>query len=299
MAVLGKEQSNAAKSSLLVIIGSAQPDHLSTIIQLMRQPISRLEASKSLALSSWHTALLTAMVKAVLLPVITGGPTYDLSRAPACEIVSSLLKCSPSASTVWGTSALTLLIGALVRLGSDRKAGEGRIAAFASLKDALVLHPTSLRPFFPQLQRLLSQAITSSVSSDDEASSLATEALAKLLGLLPKPEGLVQEWASMLLAPDDPSGQSVSEENVQCVSAPAKTAILKCLRLAFLNSPVILSDRLAHLKEPILSLLREMAAHPEEIVRLENSRLIEALASASFLDEQEFSKLKELAFLLK
>lgn len=299
MAVLGKEQSDSAKSSLLVIIGSAQPDHLSTIIQLMRQPISRLESSKSLSLSSWHTALLTALVKSILLPVITGGQTYDLSRAPACEIVSSLLKASPSASAIWGTSAITLLIGALVRLGSDRKAGEGRIAAFSSLKDALLLHPTSLRPFFPQLQRLLSQAITSSISSDDEAANLATEALAKLLGLLPKPEGLVQEWASMLLAPDDPTGQSVTEENVQCVSASAKTSILKCLRLAFLDSPIILSDRLAHLKEPVLSLLKEMAAHSEEVVRLENSRLIEELAKASFLDEQEFTKLKELAFILK
>lgn len=297
-------EAQQAKASLLALLESPKTQHLSNLLQVMRAPASRLEksSSKLTPLSAWHTPLLTLLTKAVFLPILTGAANTVISsdtetmRSHACEVATGLLRVSStaSASASWGTSALTLLVGALIRVGSDRKAGESRAAAFETLLEAIKTHPAALRPFYPQLQRLFAQAITASQPDAHEVEP-AIQSLARLIPLLPKPEAIIQEWAAILAVSED---GDESSDNIQRASSAAKTSMLRCLTILFQSSPDM-SSKVESLKEPITELVRMLAAHEEESVRLQNTHFIEALANSGLISPSERTKLLNLATMLK
>jgi hypothetical protein len=297
-----RPEAQQAKASLLALLATPKTHHLSSLVQVMRAPVSRLEKSAKLTpLSAWHTPLLTLLTKTVFLPILTGASSIvssdtETMRSHACEVATSLLRVSSTASatTSWGTSALSLLVGALIRVGSDRKAAESRSAAFETLLAALKIHPAALRPFYPQLQRLFAQAITGS-QPDAHDVEPAVQALARLLPLLPRPEAILQEWAAILAVSED--GDEAAD-NIQRVSAAAKTSMLRCLTITFQSCPDI-SSKIEHLKQPITELVRMLAAHEEESVRLQNTHFIEALATSSLISSSERTKLLDLATMLK
>lgn len=295
-----------AKESLLALLAAPKTQHLSSLIQVMRAPASRLEksTSKLSSLSAWHTPLLTLLTKAIFLPILTGASVVssdtETMRSHACEVATCLLRVSStaSASVSWGTSALTLLVGALIRVGSDRKAGESRAAAFETLLEAIKTHPAALRPFYPQLQRLFAQAITApQAESQPEAHEVepAIQSLARLIPLLPKPEAIVQEWAAILAVSED---GDESTDNIQRVPSAAKTSMLRCLTILFQSSSQIAS-KIESLKEPITELVKMLAAHEDESVRLQNTHFIEALATSGLFSPAERTKLLDLATMLK
>lgn len=300
----GGADADAARATLLALLEQPSPGHLPGLIQLVRSTAGRLERGRAVPLTAWHTPLLAHLTKAVLLPVLTqaaGLPAADaeLAKAFAAEIATSLLRLSASASAAgsWGASVLTLLVGALIRVCSDRRACDSRTAAYHALGEAVRIHPSALRPFFPQLQRLFAQAVTGCQADGDEAAAHAAAALTRLLPHLPRPEALLQEWAAILAVAEDPA-QGVTEDNIQRVALPAKTAMLRCLAAAFAEHPA-LGPKLAHLKGPLIELLRALAAHADEAVRLANARLIDALGQAGLLGPAERASLLEFSALLK
>jgi hypothetical protein len=194
----------------------------------------------------------------------------------------------------------------------QRKARESRPAALGALLEALRAHAAALKPFFPQLQRLLSQAVTAStaddLAEDTEAALTATSSLVLLAPMLGKPEGLVQDWAAILALPALDDQEDVDEDgeeeddgpaNIQRVTIHAKAVMLRCLATMLKESPTELGPRLVDLRAPFIDLLRLLAAHGKEPVRLANAELIDALATAQVLSDSERDQLRQLSFLLK
>jgi hypothetical protein len=163
-------------------------------------------------------------------------------------------------------------------------------------------HPAALKPFFPQLQRLASQTI---LSGQEAASS--KHLLTLLLPLMPKPESLVQEWAAILAVSDandtheEFEGDDESTTSIQKVSPQVKTALLETLSALFAapSAATILCPKLEALQGPLVLLIKDLAAHPDEAVRLANATLIEAMAKAAFITPAQYKELASLSSMLK
>jgi hypothetical protein len=173
---------------------------------------------------------------------------------------------------------------------------------------ALQAFAPALRPFFPQLQRLLSQALCTAsaddLAEDMEAVRTASTALSLLLPMLGRPEALVQDWAASLALPaldeaDADEDTEADEVNVSRVPVHAKVMMIDCLSAALTQAPHELGSRLQDLQEPFMELLRLLAAHPVESVRHANSRLIDSLAAAEVIGAEDASALQKLSFMLK
>lgn len=309
---------DTASAALLALLSAVPGTQLPALIQLTRTPVSRLPGHTALS-PTRHTPVLTLLVKGVLLPSLTGTPGLaaheaEVVRVHACEVTTGLLRVSTGSPVTasWGSSSLTLLIGALIRVAAEqRKARESRPAALGALYEALRAHAVALKPFFPQLQRLFAQAVTAS-SSDDlaedaEAARLASNALVLLAPMLGKPEALIQDWAAILALPaldDQDDASDIEDEddgptNIQRVTIHAKAMMLRCLATMLKQSPSELGPKLVDLRAPFNDLLRLSAAHGNESVRLANAELIDALATAQVLSDSERDQLRQLSFLLK
>jgi hypothetical protein len=295
-----------AKSALLKLV-PAKPkmSQLSALCQLVRAALQKIQSS---SLSAWHAPLLTHLVKAIVLPALplSNSSEAELCKSHACDIVISLLALTGKASAgtaSWGSSSLTLLVGALIRQASDRHASEAvKAQCHAALLAAMRAHPAALKPFFPQLQRLASQTI---LSGQEAASS--KHLLTLLLPLMPKPESLVQEWAAILAVSDandtheEFEGDDESTTSIQKVSPQVKTALLETLSALFAapSAATILCPKLEALQGPLVLLIKDLAAHPDEAVRLANATLIEAMAKAAFITPAQHKELASLSSMLK
>ncbi|PJF18775.1 putative tanslational activator GCN1 [Paramicrosporidium saccamoebae] len=135
--------------------------------------------------------LVKLMVKNLIVPLLTQntGVGFDDEdcRNLACRLC---IRLSTSVdSSAWG-SALTSLVGALIRTASDKRTTSSRV--FEALAACVVSQSKLVRPFHPQLQRIFSNAL-----AIETVRSIGIGALVALLPVLSRPDALLNDLLVM------------------------------------------------------------------------------------------------------
>lgn len=136
--------------------------------------------------------LVAAMVKNIVVPLFTQSSLLrsdDNERLfLACSLCTRLLEYV--APLAW-SSAITSLVGVLIRTASDKKT-TGTVV-FDALAECVIRQTILVKPFHPQLQRIFSNALAVESVRDS-----AMRALIALLPLLARPEPLLLDWYAQL-----------------------------------------------------------------------------------------------------
>jgi hypothetical protein len=238
--------------------------------------------------------LVIAIIKHQVTPLIAEqtllASLIDRTRC-ACSLLSSLLK--KSAPSAWGLSSVTSLVGILIRLASDGSRRPNRdhlLALYLDLIAILLEHlGSSLKPFYPQLQRLLVNALVS-----ESLSGTAARGLILLLPLLSRtPDTLLSEWCNLLLNTDEVDSSNFSDgpTTESILAAPGgapEHLLISILEILYGTMPkiVLRPDRL-------LAICQSGMASKSPLIRSATARLIEkSISTPSITSLSDYSSIQ-------
>lgn len=196
---LNTDSLEEAKLCMMTLLETVSAEHLLTLTESLNSSLTRPEATMTKPVAIVLNAAnakepVTGMVKALIVPLLTSSATLQSDeeerRTAACRLSEHLLQMLPAAA--WG-SALTNLVGALIRTAADKRTTSSLV--FETLSLAVIRQTNLVKPFHPQLQRIFANAL-----AVDGLVDTASQALVALLPCLSRPEALLGEWMTVLTA---------------------------------------------------------------------------------------------------
>lgn len=184
--------------SALIALCEAMPSHLS-ISKSLAQTLESSMMCENKELCVRSKDLVASLIKTQITPLL-GDQSLSIMERTECGFNLAVALISRTEPVSWALSSVTSLVGILIRLASDGSRRHYRTESFTVIYLSLITKVLNglgilLKPFFPQLQRLLVNALSFEFSA-----LKATEGLIILLPLLSRsPEMLITEWCNMII----------------------------------------------------------------------------------------------------